>query len=265
MNKGCTLTQNVSILKWSEEFNISASYNLLSGFPGEHPEDYREMEKIIPLLTHLPEPKSAARFRLERFSPYFEASDQFGLCNIRPLKVFAAIFPIEFNLLADLALFFDFDYTSQFPPENYTQTWLAEVHKWKKPESVGTMIAANCGIYTFVLDRRFKKSDRITVLKGLESEIYDFCDKAYSLRFIKNRFNVPKSTLCALLDKLVDSKMILRIGNFYLSLAIRVDRWLGPDVNTLNIPDVLSEIGDYLDQKMRVRRLETSRQRFNTA
>ena len=51
MEKGCTGLQNIQLLRWCEEAGIMAAWNLLSGFPGEDPDEYRTAE-LLPLLTH---------------------------------------------------------------------------------------------------------------------------------------------------------------------------------------------------------------------
>lgn len=73
MHKGTTALQNVNFLRWCRHYGVSANWNLLWGFPGETPEDYRAQVELARQLTHLQPPVGAFRVWLERFSPLYEA------------------------------------------------------------------------------------------------------------------------------------------------------------------------------------------------
>jgi len=71
MRKGTTAIQNIQILKWCKEFCVEAQWNLLYGFPGENPADYKKTVDIISWISHLKPPANIAVIRLDRFSPNF--------------------------------------------------------------------------------------------------------------------------------------------------------------------------------------------------
>ncbi len=77
MRKGTRTLDNVNLLRWARYFGIELYWNLLWGFPGETVDDYVEQARVIRLIPHLEPPEDAARISLERFSPYFEAPDEF--------------------------------------------------------------------------------------------------------------------------------------------------------------------------------------------
>jgi ribosomal peptide maturation radical SAM protein 1 len=262
MDKGCTFIQNVAVLKWAEEFDMRPYYNLLTGFPGEKPEDYDEMFQIIPLLTHLPEPSSIARFRLERFSVYFEHSEQYPIINIRPKEIYSAIFPIDPELLFDLALFFDFDYASGWQPENNYLSWFEAVNRWKHPESVGALIAAKHKGKLHLLDQR-GPIDEVAILAGIEGLIYDYCDEIHSYQAISRKFSLSKGDLTTILEGFVSEGLMIRDNNRYLSLAVRVDHRLEL-VNSNRFPDNLFHIAEQMNSKMKHEREQHSRQLFKT-
>jgi len=235
------------------------------GFPGERPEDYQEMSDIVTLLTHLPEPSSVAKFRLERSSPYFECPEAYGLCNVRPLKVYSALFPeLDPDVLFDLALFFDFDYVAQEDPKAYTHRWLCVAEKWKFPSSVGTMIAATRDDTTFILDRRFQKPGELTVLEGLESRVFDFCDEAHRANAVARHLREAESVVAAALDRLVGRGIVIRSDRQHLSLAIRVDRRLDESENGSGVTSALAVVADRMDSRMKRRREKGSRHAFKT-
>ena len=73
MRKGVSALRNVQTLKWCRAAGIAVTWNVLYGFPGESPDDYRAMEALVPLLAHLTPPSYVGRLRLDRYSPMYEA------------------------------------------------------------------------------------------------------------------------------------------------------------------------------------------------
>ncbi|HZD95026.1 MAG TPA: RiPP maturation radical SAM C-methyltransferase, partial [Candidatus Sulfotelmatobacter sp.] len=71
MDKGVKGIQNVQLLRWSREMGFDVSWNIICGFPGETPDDYRQITRWIRRITHLQPPLVVTRFRLDRFSPMF--------------------------------------------------------------------------------------------------------------------------------------------------------------------------------------------------
>ena len=67
MKKGCSRLQNIQLLKWCRELGVRPIWNILWGFPGEDPAEYSEMAAMMPALSHLQPPMSAAKLRLDRF------------------------------------------------------------------------------------------------------------------------------------------------------------------------------------------------------
>ena len=88
MRKGTTALRNIQLLKWAREFNIIAEWNILYGFPGETPDDYRDILELLPAIRFLRPPCAAGPIRLDRFSPYHKSPADFGLLNVRPLKTY---------------------------------------------------------------------------------------------------------------------------------------------------------------------------------
>jgi hypothetical protein len=82
------------------------SWNYLYGFPGETDADYTCVLNRVRSLVHLQPPTAAFRVALERFSPYFDDA-RLGLRNRGPARLFAAIFPLSDEELADLVYLFE--------------------------------------------------------------------------------------------------------------------------------------------------------------
>ena len=106
MRKGVSYLQNVFFIKCCREHGVYASWNNLIRIPGEAPEDYVDMERLIPKIVHLNPPQGGARkIECHRFSPYFSGEAK-GAENIKPLSWYNAIFPSDDFNLSRVAYFF---------------------------------------------------------------------------------------------------------------------------------------------------------------
>lgn len=133
MGKGTTRLQNIQLLKWCLELGVVASWNLIYGFPGEAPEDYREMGELLPALFHLAPPMGCARIRLDRFGPYWNAPDRYGLQDIRPYWSYDFAYaglPAEER--KRLAYFFEYGYDDDRNPYAYARFIADRVSHWRQ-------------------------------------------------------------------------------------------------------------------------------------
>lgn len=92
MRKGTTASQNIAFLKYAREYGVLPVYNLLVGFPGEDPAEYRQMAEDLPKLAHLQPPTSMPEIEFHRFSPYHHTPAEFGL-SLRPSHRYRHIYP----------------------------------------------------------------------------------------------------------------------------------------------------------------------------
>ena len=106
MDKGATGTQNVKLLRDCEELNLTTTWNILAGFPGELEEDYRAIQRQLPALAHLQPPSGATRIALERFSPNFNDTS-IGFKERRPTSYYRLIYDLPEDELFDIVYVFD--------------------------------------------------------------------------------------------------------------------------------------------------------------
>jgi ribosomal peptide maturation radical SAM protein 1 len=111
MRKGVSAIQNVNLLRYAVSVDVSVMWNILYGIPGDHEEWYSEVLRLLPFLVHLSPPVVLSELSIERFSPYFDKSEQFGLTNLQPLPAYYDIFPAESDL-HNLAYHFTAEYES---------------------------------------------------------------------------------------------------------------------------------------------------------
>jgi ribosomal peptide maturation radical SAM protein 1 len=93
MRKGTTARQNVDLLRDARGVQITLAWGLLWGFPGDRPAWYEETLAILPLLHHLQPPGGFAVLGLDRFSPYFDQAEQFGISDLRPYPGYSDFLP----------------------------------------------------------------------------------------------------------------------------------------------------------------------------
>jgi ribosomal peptide maturation radical SAM protein 1 len=93
MRKGTTARQNVALLRDARGVQINLSWSLLWGFPGDRPAWYEETLTILPLLHHLQPPGVFGRVSFDRFSPYFNQAEQFGISDLRPFLGYRDFLP----------------------------------------------------------------------------------------------------------------------------------------------------------------------------
>lgn len=81
MAKGVTGIQNVLTLRLLMEYEIRIFYNILFGFPGDEPDEYRALCRQVPLLYHLPPPTSYVPVMTTRYAPLHSDPARFGITS----------------------------------------------------------------------------------------------------------------------------------------------------------------------------------------
>jgi hypothetical protein len=142
MAKGSNSLMNIQTLKWCRQYGVLADWNLIYGFPGEGPEDYRKNLELAKMLTHLNPPSGCGRIRLDRFSPNFDSAEEHGLTNVRPLKFYRYVYPFDRRTLSDLIYYFDFDYKNEIDDAGCIPALEEIVRQWK---SRGDQLYAETG------------------------------------------------------------------------------------------------------------------------
>jgi ribosomal peptide maturation radical SAM protein 1 len=182
MDKGVRAIQNVQLLKWGFLDGVVINYNLIFGFPGDTPDEYRELAANMPRLYHLTPPVSRSEVALTRFAPLYETPERFGLTKARAHAYYDVLFSRDFLertgfQMDNYCYYFDrnFDFTPELA-ELYTRL-VIQVSYWKKRQvEGGVMLAykkAN-GRYAFV-DTRFAQRETF-VIEGVAAALYAVCD-----------------------------------------------------------------------------------------
>jgi hypothetical protein len=131
MRKGTTSLRNIQTLKWCKQNRVLADWNLIWGFPGEGPEDYRRLLDLARMLTHLDPPTGVGPIRLDRFSPNFNDADQLGFRDVRPMKYLRYSYPFDESTMQDLVYYFDFDYKEDIDDGGFKAPLHEAIWRWK--------------------------------------------------------------------------------------------------------------------------------------
>ena len=180
MRKGSTMLLNVRVLKWAHYYGINVAWNLLTGFPGETPEDYDEQAKLMPLLYHLPPPGGGGPLWLERFSPYF-TDPSFPVSDVEPWASYNYVYPEGSVDVGRIAYFFSYTMGETVPPERLEsihrrmQEWQDRWTGKRRP----SLVYQRTPDWIQVVDQREPDNPQVRSFGGLEAAVYEACGDTY--------------------------------------------------------------------------------------
>jgi ribosomal peptide maturation radical SAM protein 1 len=231
MRKGCTVLQNVQLLKWGSEFGMDLAWNFLIGFPGEEPDEYVRLAEMVPALLHLQPPHlcgAGRSVRLYRFSSYYDDPEGWGLTNVRSAANYGLVYPFPEASLRRLAYHFDFDYADGRDPSTYTAALVEMIEYWRTNYCPGALTCVSNGQVLVIHDRRPGAKQARLELYAMEKAAYEYCDEAHALQAIHGHllrlgYEVARETLRRQLEGWVEDRLMLCDGDWYLSLAVPAD------------------------------------------
>jgi ribosomal peptide maturation radical SAM protein 1 len=111
MRKGVSGQQNLILLRSCKSMGISVAWNYLYGLPGETSEDYESVLRLLPKIEHLQPPSGLNKIIIDRFSPYHNTPEQFGIENVVPVAGYTGLYPADASL-SDIAYHFTGRYST---------------------------------------------------------------------------------------------------------------------------------------------------------
>jgi ribosomal peptide maturation radical SAM protein 1 len=228
MDKGSTALINVQLLKYCREFGIYATWNLLFGFPAEHDSWHAEVASWLPLIGHLQPPRSIGRVLYDRFSPYHQNPEKYGL-QLAPSRSYSAVYALPPELLADLVYFFADTSPGARAVGPGLGALTARVVEWSRRFEDGmpaVLSMSDNGDTIEIYDTRPCALARRHSLSGIDAAVYRAADPATSAGEIRRRLTLPESkdqAVAAALDKLCKLRLVLTVNGRYLALAVPGD------------------------------------------
>jgi ribosomal peptide maturation radical SAM protein 1 len=230
--KGNSTLINLQLLKWCSEFGIHASWNMLSGIPGESDRWYLEMAKWLPSIFHLQPPSGVCRIRYDRFSPYHMRPQEFGL-TLEPSRAYGYVYPLSREALMRLAYSFEDRaekaHIHRAMQEGPGQRELQEVvgqwnEAWHGSKPVLRVIEEDRKLR--IVDTRPCAQQKSWLMGELEAEIYSLCDSARTPEAIVKELSsrhgrgISKEEAGSAIETLCRANVLLPINGKLLGIAV---------------------------------------------
>ena len=100
------------------------------GLPGEDPRWYQKMVEWLPAIHHLTPPEPT-RFSLQRFSPYFDQPDRYGIVVAGPLSAARYVWNLPDAELVDIGYELAFAFPGQEHVDETGQRLDETVSRWR--------------------------------------------------------------------------------------------------------------------------------------
>ena len=226
MKKGVSALQNIKLLRDCANTGVTAEWNMLWGFPGESPAEYRNMAELIPAIYHLKPPTAASELRLDRFSPLYENWLNSGIKGVRPKPAYKHIYDLESSSIGKLAYYFDFDYLDNRQPYLYTQELMEEIKKWKTMHDESELVCVDKGEFALIFDTRFGAKEQLTILSKPENDVLQYLLTPRKIEKILSQCPAKlHEQLVDFLQELKDRKFIIELSNKLFSVVLPLDTY----------------------------------------
>lgn len=175
MRKGTRSIDNLALLLRAIEQQISVTWNLLCGFPGETEAELLDQLELISLITHLLPPTGLYPVQFHRFAALTEEPERHGVGPLEPVPAYRHLYPFDAARLRELAYFFT--PTAPRPVWPVVDRLAAAVTEWRMIASGGhaLLIHHDDGERLEILDTRPIASARRVTLSGPERELLLNC------------------------------------------------------------------------------------------
>jgi hypothetical protein len=232
IGKGTRVVHNLAAHKYLSELGIEPTNNLITHHPASTVADVRETRRIVRQVPHW-SPFRATVFTLEPGSPIYEGLSPEERARLKPVRTF------RLPAGADrYALEYVFKMPTRLTPgREVMRAWSAFArqyarelarHKAERPRLDVVRIAPD---RLRIADTRHGRM-RYHDVSGDTARIYDACHAGLTLDQVARATGLALETVAAGLSRFVRLQLVLRVDDFYLSLALRprdelVCRFLG--------------------------------------
>jgi ribosomal peptide maturation radical SAM protein 1 len=221
MRKGTTKIQNIQLLKWCAEFAIWVGWNYLYGFPGEPEDEIVEIGQDIEAIHHLQPPLHVSSIRIDRSSPYFNKSSMYGLDPIYPIEPYHYIYPFPDESLKRIAYFHQSDFFATMSKTDAFKLCKNIIANWQKVYLRSYLIAIPRKNSLIIIDTRPCAQQFLHRLVGIRRKVFELCDAAHTITQIRNALEpICDSKLQSILDSFIRFKLMIRVNEKYLSIAV---------------------------------------------
>jgi hypothetical protein len=229
MNKGVTTIQNVAALKYCQEYGIIPLYNIIVNYPNETERDLEETAENVKFLTNFHPPVGINDMKLGHKSGVYNKAHDFNIKEMNvprnafrffPKEVWQTLLPIEYH------------YTRITDAENEASAWQEIFREWKQvwEESIATPLLYFQDSTNFLtISDTLSNNSPKRILKGIEREVYLFCDTIQTKEDILKQFpDLTPDHLEEIVNDWISHRWMFREEDKCISLAIRLDSVMSP-------------------------------------
>lgn len=229
INKGSNMLRSILFLRDSKDAGVQVMYNYLYGFPGEKPEYYTEIVKIMPLLHHLEPPLYPPKpMILQKYSGYYKKADTDSVMDMQPMPQYSILYSDCTINIGKIA--FNYFFTTNDMPDDlsYLDNIISAVKEWNERyySSSGPVFLYERGMgFINLYDTRFGDL-RAVRLTGLAAFVFLCCSSVTNSEKIwkeieKNDWTEPvnRKDLEMILHILTEGGYLLSEGERYVMLA----------------------------------------------
>lgn len=252
MNKGVSMLQCVQLLKWSQQYGVMVSWNVIVAFPGELETEYTAMANLIPNLTHLMPPINVVPVRFDRFSAYFKAPNSYGIRRLVPKESYFHVFRgIRKEDINQIAYYFDGEYDQAQSWPEYTAPLFNAIRNWVGEYKTAKLYSFAVDDNTlYVQDTRRAAGSAHYLFRGVDRLVlqatHRIRSESHVTQYVEEHMgsSISPEEIRASLGRLTVDKLIISEGGRYLSVVV-----------PLMEKDLTDSAREYVDQ---VRRLVCS-------
>ncbi len=223
MKKGTRVVQNLAATKYMSEMGIRDASNLIIHHPRSSVEDVAETIRIMKLCEHLPI-FNLSRFVVSYGSPLYNDLDRERKGALSRGFDWLPLEMTEYGWPRHLS----YTWPNAWTAPAVTEAWLrfqdwyhAHVQELSARDLAPTLEVHPDGLDNLLIrDTRFG-ADRAFALIGLDARVADACHQPKKVWNLRREIDAPETAICEALARLEDQKVIVRVQDDYLTLALR--------------------------------------------
>jgi hypothetical protein len=186
------------------------------------------MADVISSLSHLTPPVSVHPICINRFSPYYNTPQEFGIRLQGPKPWYRFVHETDEESLNNLAYFFEHSCDDDHNPNYYVQPVYQVTELWKQDaeKNYRKLTLKRGPDFVQVVDGRSNGKGGTYTLDGVAGEAYVACERgATPHRVWSNlgpefRSSVTEEDVKDFLDQMVSIRLVYEESGHYLSLAL---------------------------------------------
>lgn len=226
MKKGCTMLQNVQTLKIAAENGLSVAWNLLYGFPGENPAAYERATRLMPKLRHLQPPATTGRVLADRFSPYFQHPELFGV-RLEPAAAYFFIYPFDEAGVREFAYHFHMHSDALDHINEIVAPMRTEQRLWCDHHKDSAFYYNDMGEILSVTDERWSWPQLTLQIQGAAAALLRLCWQITCWNDLRAELapQFSDADLHTAMEQLLEFDIVIQEGPEFLALPLRQPGW----------------------------------------